>query len=108
MKKVITPSEKEKVLKSYPDRIICLVRPKSEKDPCIDKHKYIVPKDITFSNFVSIIRKRINLSAAESIFFFAQNRMIPMNMCMNEVKQNYSEDDVLYISYTKENTFGGH
>ena len=98
--------EKQKVLRAYPDRIICMVYPKSDKDPNIDKHKYIVPQDIMFSNFVAIIRKRIKLTSSEALFFLSNNQMIPMNINMYEANQKFSEEDILYITYTKENTFG--
>lgn len=99
--------EKQKVFRAYPDRVICMVYPKTEKDPVIDKHKYIVPQDINFSNFIAIIRKRIEMTSSEALFFFSNsNQMIPMNINMYEASQKFSEEGVLYVTYTKENVFG--
>ena len=102
----LSSEEKQKVLRAYPDRIICMVYPKSDKDPIIDKHKYIVPQDIIFSNFIAIIRKRIKLTSSEALFFLSNDQMVPMNINMYEANQKFSHDDILYITYTKENVFG--
>ena len=73
----------------------------------IDKQKYLVPKDLTFSQFIYIIRKRIHLNEAEALFIFVNNKLIPSNKSMNEVyNSDKCDDGFLYVNYTNENTFG--
>ena len=101
-------AESEKIIEKYPDRIPIIVEKCTEstlKD--IDKQKYLVPKDLTFSQFLYIIRKRINLNEAEALFLFVNNKLVPSNMSINEIyNSDKCEDGFLYVNYTNENTFG--
>jgi GABA(A) receptor-associated protein len=67
--------EAEKILEKYPDRIpiIC------EKDPrCqlkdIDKTKYLVPNDLTLSQFTFIVRKRLQLDKNSAMFLLINGK----------------------------------
>ena len=54
----------------HPDRIPVIVR-KREGDaalPDIDKRKFLVPSDLTISQFMYVIRKRIKLAPEQAIF----------------------------------------
>ena len=52
--------QSEKIMKKYPDKIPVIVKKfKNTNLPDINKSKYIVPKDMNFTNFVYIIRKHI-------------------------------------------------
>ena len=51
--------ESSKIMEKYKDRIpIIVLKHKSCELPTIDKHKYLVPKDMTMGQFTYIIRKR--------------------------------------------------
>ena len=54
--------ESKQVLDKYPDRIPCIVdqAPNTSLD-LIDKHKFLVPNDLTVYHFQYIIRKRLKL-----------------------------------------------
>ena len=101
--------ESTNIIKKYPNRIPVIVE-KSEK--CkelhnIDKNKYLVPDDLTFGQFIFVIRKRLKLSADKSLFLFVNNTLIPSVNLMKQVHDQYAnKDGFLYILYTSENTFG--
>jgi GABA(A) receptor-associated protein len=107
--KILTKSTVKEVMKRYPDRIPVIVKPTDKKQPEIDKHKYLVPKDMLISQFIFIIKKRIrNLKPDEAIFLFINGSTLPkVTATIGESYDQYkTEDEFLYITYSLENTFG--
>jgi GABA(A) receptor-associated protein len=101
--------ESRRILLKYPDRIPVIAE-RSDKStlPNIDKKKYLVPGDLTFSQFIYVIRKRIKLGADEALFLFVNNTIPPASALMSDVyKEHKSEDFFLYIFYHNESVFGG-
>ena len=73
----------------------------------IDKNKYLVSGDMTMSQFIYIIRKRIQLKSSEALFFFVNNILCNNSQSMIEIYNLYKDKDgFLYIEYSSENTFG--
>jgi GABA(A) receptor-associated protein len=100
--------ESNKIIKKYPDRIPIVVE-KSKKSNVqnIDKNKYLVPNDMTLSQFLYIIRKRIKLETSEALFFFINNTICNNTLLLSEVYNKFKDKDgFLYIEYSTENTFG--
>lgn len=98
------------ILLKYPDRIpiICEKSPNAPKDcPNIDKNKYLVPNDLTVSQFIYVIRKRLKINAEKALFLFI-NGFVPSgsNLLCNLYDYHKDADGYLYILYTFENTFG--
>ncbi len=101
--------ESSRIINRYPDRIPVICEKSIGKDtPDIDKHKYLVPMDLTIGNFIYVIRKRIKKLQPYDALFLIVNDSIPSNsMCFSELYYRYKDSDgFLYITYTKENTFG--
>ncbi|XP_066400082.1 autophagy-related protein 8A-like [Miscanthus floridulus] len=92
----------------YPDRIPVIVEKAGKTDvPEIDKKKYLVPADLTVSQFVYVVRKRIKLSPERAIFVFVKNTLPPTASLMSAIyEENKDEDGFLYMTYSGENTFG--
>lgn len=102
-------SESDRVLNKYKDRVPVIVEKhsKSYSAPDINKNKYLVPHDITFGQFLIIIRKRIKLCEEQALYAFINNKMPATSDLMISLYQsNVSEDGMLYINYAIENTFG--
>jgi len=102
-------SESEKMLLKYKDKIPVVVEKnyKLAINPDIDKTKYLVPYDLTFGEFLHIIRKRTKIDRNQALFAFIQNRLPCTNDIMiNIYKNNVEDDGFLYIIYSLENTFG--
>lgn len=102
-------AEAARVKNIYPDRIPVVVERSSQNSniPDIDKHKYLVPKDLTIGQFIYVIRKRIKLDPSKAIFIFVDNSIPPTcELICNLYETCRDYDDFLYITYTSENTFG--
>ena len=55
--------EATSILKKYDDRVPIIVEKNINSDvPDLDKHKYLVPKDVTFGQFIYVLRRRIKLN----------------------------------------------
>lgn len=101
--------ESERILAKYPDRIPVIVeRAKNNIEvPKIDRNKYLVPRDLTLSQFIYVIRKRIKLTSEQAIYIFINNRMPPSAELVSTIyKQDKDEDNFLYVQYSGEQTFG--
>ena len=101
--------ESHKIKTKYPDRVpvICEKNPGSGLD-MLDKRKYLVPNDLTATQFLFIIRKRLKLRAEKAIYMFTENTTIPPTsfLISNIYNQNVNQDGFLYMYYTSESTFG--
>ena len=96
-----------KLLYKYPDCVPVVIKKAKEIDPEIDKTKYLVPKNLPSAEFINIIRRRIKIDSKQAIFIFVNNTLFPMHVSIQEIYSNYkSEDGILYVNYTLENTFG--
>ena len=100
--------ESLKVIEKYPDRIPIIVQKDNKSDiQDIDKYKYLVPKNMSISQFSFIIRKRIKLDPSQAIFITINNTLPSSYQTLSEIYDgNKDEDGFLYIFYTGENTFG--
>jgi len=102
--------EARSVRKKYPDRVPCVVEVR-QKEPDdglkLDKKKYLVPNDVTLSQFAFVLRKRMHLNPSKAIFMMIDNQMISGSVTMRQVyAQHKGPDDFLYVHIGSENTFG--
>lgn len=103
--------ESTKIRKKYPDRVpvVCekISKSSNQSIPSIDKIKYLVPMDLTISQFLYVIRSRMKLPAEKAIFLFVNNT-IPSSSTMisNLYSQHKDPDGFLYMVYSGENVFG--
>ena len=105
-------SEALKITQKYPDRIPIII----EKGRCdladISKNKFLVSREMTMSQFVFTIRKRIQLEPSQSLFVMVtskghQGTLVSSNVPMCKVHEDHQDDDgFIYMIYTSENTFG--
>lgn len=101
-------NEASRIRAKYPDRIPVIVE-KAPKNPVpdIDKHKFLVPADLTVGQFVYVIRKRIKLTPEQAIYVFINNTLPPTAELMANMYREYAEKDgFLYIMYSGETTYG--
>jgi GABA(A) receptor-associated protein len=95
--------EVKRIKTKFPDRIpIFTYKGKLDKAPDLDKHKFLVPPEMTWGQFVYVVRKRIKLDPEQALI------LPPTTMLLAEAYKLYSDDydEMLYIKYTLENTFG--
>ncbi len=91
----------------YPGRIPVIIKKGNENAPEIDRTKYLVPGDITFGTFSSLIRQRLKLKPDEAIFIMANNTIITGSSMMNDVyKKHQNIEGYLLLEYSLESVFG--
>ena len=101
----------QSLIQKHPDKIpVIITKAKSTNNlPEIDKHKFLIPRDMTFGHVLSVVRKRLKMENSPiAIFVSVQNKFIPAaSLRLDAVyTQHKSIDDVLYLQYYGENTFG--
>nr|CAD7455617.1 unnamed protein product [Timema tahoe] len=76
--------------------------------PRLDKTKFLVPQEITMSQFVSIIRNRMQLGSTQAFYLLVNNRsMLSLSKTLAEVYNEYRADDgFLYLTYASQEVFG--
>ena len=97
------------ILSKYPNRIPIIVEVSKNrtKQLSIDKHKYLVPIDLTLGQFIYVIRKRVKLSPSDALFIFVNNIIPPTSNTIGEIYNKYKDKDrFLYFKISSENTFG--
>ena len=102
--------EADRIMNKYPDRIPVLVdkNKNSKNTPEIDKHKYLVPIDLTIGQFMFVIRKRMKLSPDKALFLFVNGEAARNAELVSTVYYNSHdpEDGFLHAIYSCESTFG--
>ena len=99
----------ERILSKYPDRVPVYVNKKeNSRVNDIEKHKYLVPKDMTMGNFIYVLRKNIKLKSDQALFIFVNNIVVCNSELMSEIyNKHYDKNDkFLHVTYSGENTFG--
>ncbi|KAK9746747.1 Autophagy protein Atg8 ubiquitin like [Popillia japonica] len=118
---------KEEVLairNRFPTKIPIIVQRFSKETnlPQLDKTKFLVPQELTMSQFVTIIRNRTHIKSTQSLYLLVNNRSlntIPIPLSQQPISYGflyityaevYSEhagvDGFLYITYASQETFG--
>ena len=100
--------EAGRIRAKYPDRCCVIVTKAANSDaPDINRHKYLVPGDISMGQFTYVIRKRINVKPEKAIFLFVGGVLPASGDLMAAVyEERKAEDGFLYVTYASENTFG--
>ena len=75
----------------------------------MEKYKYLVPEDTTIAQFMSVLRKKLDLKKEEAMFLYVKSGqvIIPTANAIGSVYTEFAnEDGFLYIKFVGENTFG--
>jgi len=107
------------MLTKHSDRvpIICIFDKKtmpSLKNGIKEVQKFLAPRDITFGQFTTVIRRKLSLNSTESVFVLVEDsngngKVLCTSSdeigVIHDARKN-KEDSFLYFHITKENTFG--
>ncbi|KRT80003.1 hypothetical protein AMK59_7238 [Oryctes borbonicus] len=104
---------KEEVLairNRFPSKIPIIVQRFSKETnlPQLDKTKFLVPQELTMSQFVTIIRNRTRIKSTQSLYLLVNNRsLVSLSLTFAEVYSEHAgADGFLYITYASQETFG--
>lgn len=111
MSKTITPSEVDTVMKKHPGRVPVYVKRATNVNgtqlPEINRHKFLIPQDFTLHALQHTIRIYLKLKPEQAIFLFINNTIPIYTQTLLQLYDKYrSEDGLLYVTYSTENTFG--
>jgi GABA(A) receptor-associated protein len=94
----------QKFKQSYPNKIPIIIE---SKDILISKNKFITDGDQSIALFMTTVRKFISLKKDEAIFLFINNTLPQQSETLSAIYSKYvDEDGFLYLTITKESTFG--
>jgi GABA(A) receptor-associated protein len=101
--------ESSRIREKFPGRIPVIVErsARSLTVPVIDKQKFLVPGDLSVSQFIFVIRRRLNLPPEQALFIFVGNTLPTTGILIRELHASYADKDgFLYVTYCGENVFG--
>ncbi|TKS68766.1 Microtubule-associated proteins 1A/1B light chain 3C [Collichthys lucidus] len=94
----------------FPNKIpVIIERYEREKYlPPLDKTKFLVPHELTMTQFVTIIRNRMALLPTQAFYLLINNSgLASMSLTMAQVyKDHQDEDGFLYMTYASQEMFG--
>lgn len=103
--KHIIKKEVSLIKEKYPTYVPILIRSNKLK---FTQYKYLVNEEVTISQFMIIIKKKVELKPYEAVYLFINNT-IPQGSILLKSLYNNNKDldtDMLIITVCKENTFG--
>uniref|UniRef100_A0A3Q3AHD4 Microtubule-associated protein 1 light chain 3 gamma n=1 Tax=Kryptolebias marmoratus TaxID=37003 RepID=A0A3Q3AHD4_KRYMA len=90
----------------FPNKIpVIIERYEKEKYlPPLDKTKFLVPHELSMTQFVTIIRNRMALLPSQAFYLLINNSGLPsMSLTMAQVyKDHQDEDGFLYMTYASQ------
>lgn len=101
-------AESKRISDKYPNRALVILERAVNSNLPICENKFIIPFDRTYGDLIAIIRRHMKLPPEKAIFMLVNGKyLIATSEYIGNVYKNYkSEDNILYIVYTEENTFG--
>lgn len=100
-------AESQKISTKYKSSVPVIVEPKDRRMQKIDKTKFLVPYDLTYGQFLYIVRKRLKIDSTESIYLFCKGSLSRSTDTIQHIHQTMGDaDGFLYFVYAFENTFG--
>jgi GABA(A) receptor-associated protein len=91
----------------HPDRVPILVSLHEDCKISLLKSKYLVPKDLTYGQFLFVIRNKLNLQSSKAIFIFFGENLPHQTMKIIDIYNDHKSDDgFLRATLSEENTFG--
>ena len=95
------------VRRQYPDRVPVVMKKHTDCKYELDKSKYLVPNEMTFMQFMFVIRKRLRIEPSEAIFVFCKGKLLCDAHSMNQLYNTHcDEDGYMCCTYASENAFG--
>ncbi len=98
--------EVQGIRSKFPNKVPVIVERfhKERNLPQLDKTKFLVPQELTMSQFVTIIRNRMSLNATQAFYLLIEDKGIAsMSMTLAELyDKKKNTDGFLYMSYASQ------
>lgn len=97
------------VAQKHPTKIIVVVHRSAGTVLKLRRRKFVVPCEVTLSEFVCIVRKHSALMPSEAFFLFEKTsrRMVSGSSTIQELALRHVDGDrILHMEYCTENAFG--
>ncbi|XP_077023930.1 microtubule-associated protein 1 light chain 3 gamma [Tamandua tetradactyla] len=95
----------------FPSKIPVVVEryPREKFLPLLDKTKFLVPQELTVTQFLSVLRSRLVLRATEAFYVLVNNRsLVSTSVTMAEIYRDHKDKDgFVYMTYASQEMFGG-
>jgi GABA(A) receptor-associated protein len=101
--------EANRVMSKYKGRfpIVVEISDNNLEELNLVKKKYLVPGDLTVSQFIFTIRKRLKIEPEKALFIFFDNKLPASSALIYDVYNEFkSDDNFLYANIALETTFG--
>ncbi|KAH9490326.1 Microtubule-associated proteins 1A/1B light chain 3C [Bulinus truncatus] len=106
----VRKEEVEGIKQKFPSKVPVIVERfhKETALPILDKTKFLVPQELTMSQFLTIIRNRMSLNSNQSFYLIINNKSISsMSATIAELyRDEKDEDGFLYMTYASQEMFG--
>jgi len=106
----VRKEEVEAIRVKFPKKVPVIVeRYRKERGlPDMDKVKFLVPEELTLSQFANILRTRLQLTQTQAFFLFVSDGDIPtLSSTLTQLHRVFKDDDgFLYITYASQESFG--
>jgi len=100
-------TEYERINGKHPGKIPVIVERNDKNVPELSSYRYLVNGDFTISQFMIIIRSRIQLKKEQALYLFINNTLCTGSQILSEVyKEHKSDCGFLFFVLCVESAFG--
>lgn len=97
-------------MRKYPTRVAVwiAVAPDEKNLHNLDRHKYLIERDMTMAQVVYIIRNKMVLEKSMALFVMVGDGVLPPSSASvgDMYEAHHDKDGYLYVTYRCERTFG--
>lgn len=89
-----------RLIQNYPECVPVIIRKNVNEQILqdIDKERYLIPKNLSVSDLLFIIRKKLKINS--EIFIFVNNLLMSMDITIGSIYNAYkNENGFLYLTY---------
>ncbi|XP_068246097.1 microtubule-associated proteins 1A/1B light chain 3A-like isoform X1 [Palaemon carinicauda] len=111
LKAFVNRKDEASVIRSeFPGKIPVVVERWAKENhlPYSNRMKFLVPQEITMSQFLHIVRNRLSINSTMSLYLLVNNTtLVSLSKTLAEVyRESHDDDGFLYVTYASQEVFG--